>query len=121
MEQTKIGRNYTPGELQIPAQYCISTPRIHSEARCDCVLGAFLPVRGCGLGTRLGACRDSFPGLLHLQFLITYNVFKADSIEGLGKRLGMQLYSLHSTLTSYYDYARYLGLGMRYEAGICTL
>ena len=34
-QQTITGRNSTPGERQIPAQYCISRPRMHSEASKD--------------------------------------------------------------------------------------
>ena len=59
----------------------------------------------------LQACIASFPGLLHLQFLIVYSMqaIKMGDVVGLGMRLGMQVY------------ARYLGLGMRYEVGICTI
>ena len=33
-----------------------------------------------------------FPGLLHLQFSIAYSMQKDDSVEGLRKRQGMQLW-----------------------------
>ena len=97
MEQTKIGRNSTPGERQIPAQYCISTPRIHSEARCGLRPGGVSPCEGVWSGHKTRGMqglipRPSTPPVFdRLQYA---KCFKADSVEGLGKRLGMQLYSL---------------------------
>ena len=86
--------NHEPklAEIELP----VSTPRIHSEAK------------SCLAATRRGgrpAFIASIPGLLHLK-LVVY------------RRPGNEA-AMHAVMAD--KYARYLGLGRRYEAGVCTV
>ena len=96
----------------LPSTACISTPRISSEASKDKILSSkfcLVLVLHCRLLWKAswGHAQTSTPADLQ------YPQSEIVIAEGLGMRLCMHLLILH--------YARYLGLGRRYEAGICTI